>query len=114
MLGMRWVVEITRAAKRQANHEVDIICYVGRIGWRRRRYSADNVGVVERQSKCCGRGKRTPVGAGVVVKGKHCGAKNRSQQRKFLQGNNVIYLHSRFHVVLCLSKRGAKWKELIL
>ena len=79
------VVEGTRVARHQANHKVDIRCYVGRIGWGGRGYSAHNVSIIERQG--CSRNidpPNDPVGAGIVAECKHCGANGRGNQRKFV------------------------------
>ena len=48
---------------------------------------------VRPDAKTGGRGKRMGIRTGVVVKRKRCGARGRSEQREFLEGNDVVYFH---------------------
>src|SRR2546427_1052791 len=73
-------IETIRSARGQADHIVDITCYVAGIGWCAGRYVAHNARITETQ--------RT----GIVSEREHCDTKGHAEYREFVCWN-YVYFH---------------------
>ena len=73
-------IESIRTARGQADHIVDITCYVAGIGWCAGRHVAHNARILETQ--------RT----GIVSEREHCDTKGHAEYREFVCWN-YVYFH---------------------